>query len=260
MKVLRRLKTQYNLILGFLGELGSEKSYRGIERLVQLTLQALLDLGLMAISAIGGTVPERYSDIGDELFKLGILKQEDAKLLKSMAGLRNILVHAYAVIDKKKVLEAARKLRFDAVRIAENILKEIGEKPIDPMETQNLKETVEKLSSVLKGRVRVAFLFGGRVKGYVLKGDYDLAVYLRDDYSLLDLGEIHAAVVKELNIPEEKLDLICLNSASPKIVLEALKGIPVIVEDPYDVFLLKTRALIELLDVSEGEKAIGKRT
>jgi uncharacterized protein YutE (UPF0331/DUF86 family) len=36
-------------------------SYRGIERLVQLIIQALLDLGVMIISALGGKIPKAYS-------------------------------------------------------------------------------------------------------------------------------------------------------------------------------------------------------
>jgi uncharacterized protein YutE (UPF0331/DUF86 family) len=44
---LERVRKQVELVEELLGELETEKSYRGIERLVQLIVQALLDLGLM---------------------------------------------------------------------------------------------------------------------------------------------------------------------------------------------------------------------
>jgi uncharacterized protein YutE (UPF0331/DUF86 family) len=77
-------------------ELRGETNYRGIERRVQLVIQALLDFGLMAIAAFGGRMAKRYSKVGELLLKLKALGESDAKLLKSMAGMRNILVHAYA--------------------------------------------------------------------------------------------------------------------------------------------------------------------
>ena len=46
--------------------------------------------------AFGGRTAKRYSKVGELLLKLKALGESDAKLLKSMAGMRNILVHAYA--------------------------------------------------------------------------------------------------------------------------------------------------------------------
>jgi len=50
---LERVRKQVELVEELLGELETEKSYRGIERLVQLITQALLDLGLMGDSRAG---------------------------------------------------------------------------------------------------------------------------------------------------------------------------------------------------------------
>jgi len=57
MDVLERIERQANLVRELVGELEVEKSYRGIERLVQLVIQALLDLGLMIIVALGWRRP-----------------------------------------------------------------------------------------------------------------------------------------------------------------------------------------------------------
>jgi len=64
LKVVERLERQVKLIRELAGELKVEASYRGIERLVQVTIQALLDLGLMSVAALGGRKPSRYSEVG----------------------------------------------------------------------------------------------------------------------------------------------------------------------------------------------------
>jgi hypothetical protein len=85
-----------------------------------------------------------------------------------MAGLRNVLVHAYAIIDRGKVAEFAGRLRADAPRIVSAVLRGVEGKPIGPP-TEDVAEIIGKLRSVLSGRVLLAFLYGGRVKGYTLR-------------------------------------------------------------------------------------------
>ena len=53
MEILKRLEKQAKTVKELGIELRFESSYRGIERLVQLVIQALLDLGLMTLSAAG---------------------------------------------------------------------------------------------------------------------------------------------------------------------------------------------------------------
>jgi len=112
--VLKRIEKQVELIDELVRELRFETSYRGIERLVQLISQALLDLGLMIISVLGGRTPRSYSEVGVILHEIKVINESDSKLLKSMAGLRNVLVHLYATIDRDKVLKFAKKLHEDA--------------------------------------------------------------------------------------------------------------------------------------------------
>ncbi|MGC8940340.1 MAG: nucleotidyltransferase domain-containing protein [Candidatus Bathyarchaeia archaeon] len=101
-------------------------------------------------------------------------------------------------------------------------------------------------------KVKAAFLFGGRAKGYSLKGDYDISVYFGKPHDLYDLGELAVEVAKALNVDEDKVDIIDLDSAAPEIVLEALKGIPLFVQDDYAVFELKVKATLALLDMQSG--------
>jgi uncharacterized protein YutE (UPF0331/DUF86 family) len=76
MNVLERIKRQANLLAELVRELEVEKSYRGIERLVQLIIQSLLDLGLMII-ALGWERPKAYSEIGYTLRESGIVGDDE---------------------------------------------------------------------------------------------------------------------------------------------------------------------------------------
>jgi len=130
--VVERIRRQARLVEELLGELEVERSYRGVERLVQLIIQALLDLGLMVIAALGGRRPEAYSEIGVVLRELNVIGDEEALMMKSMAGLRNLLVHAYRVVDRGKVVEFAEHLKTDAPRLTSRILRGVEGKNVDP--------------------------------------------------------------------------------------------------------------------------------
>ena len=198
------------------------------------------------IAALSERTPRRYSEVGELLANLKPLSEEDAKLLKSMAGMRNILVHAYTAVDRGIVTSAASRLMEDAPRIAKAVEAGLKDKTLDPSAYHTL---CERLHSVFKGRVKAALLFGGRAKGYSLKGDYDIAVYFGRSHDLYDVGELVVDVAKALNLDEERVNLVDLDSAAPEIRLEALQGKPLFVEDEDTLFELKVRTILELLDI-----------
>jgi len=253
MKIIERLERQVELARDLVEELRVESSYRGVERLVQVVIQALLDLGFMAISALRGRRPSSYSEVGAILYELGVLNRDYAELLRAMAGLRDTLVHMYASVDREKVLEASKMLARDAPMISNAILEAIRSRGVDPLEHSDLdlEWLVSKLRGVLEGRVELAYLFGGRVKGYTLKGDYDIAVLMPSSYTLYDLGLLQVDIARALAVDEEEVDLVCLDSALPELVIEAISGIPII-EDPEKRLELEVRALRELLDTRES--------
>ena len=250
MDVLERIKKQTSLVEELVRELEVEKSYRGIKKLVQLIIQALLDLGLMIIAVLGGRRPRVYSEIGYILKELGVVDDDEARLLKSLAGLRNILVHVYAVVDRDKVAGFAKHLKVNAPIIASTMLRGVEDKPIDPS-SEGVIEVVKKLRTVLSGKVMPAFLYGGRAKGYTLKGDYDIAVFMEPHCDLYKLGELVVDVAKTLEVPEENIDMTCIDMLPPEHMLEALSGIPIIIEDPTLFFELKYRAMLQLIDLEE---------
>ena len=257
MDALERIRKQVELVEELLGELETEKSYRGIERLVQLIVQALLDLGLMVVAALGLRRPRAYSEVGYILWEQGILSRHDAEMLRSMAGLGNVLVHAYARVDRGRIFEFAERLKVDARRVASAVLKGVEGKPIDPPE-DSVAGMVEKLKRALSGKVVLALLYGGRAKGYALKGDYDVAVLMEQGCDLYKLGELVVDVAEALGVPEELVDVVCIDALPPEHALEALSGVPVIVGDPALLLDLKLKALQQLLDLEEGLRSCWK--
>ncbi|AFA38822.1 hypothetical protein Pogu_0795 [Pyrobaculum oguniense TE7] len=166
MDALQRLRRQLELIRAYAAELGEERSSPGVERLEQLIIQALLDLGAMAPSALGAPPARSYGQIGYELYRRGALSKEDAAVLRAMAGLRNIHVHGYAAVEPEKVVECSKRVGQDALRIAEAIISALEGRGINPLE----EEAVAKIRDVLRGRVRLAYLFGGGPRGTASRG------------------------------------------------------------------------------------------
>jgi hypothetical protein len=249
LKIIERIDRQVDQVTELVKELEKERSYRGTERLVQLVIQAVLDLGLMVIAALGGRTPKGYSEVGEVLSDVGALGEGDVKLLKSMSGMRNILVHAYATIRRDLIADSSRSLGQDAPRIAKALRSGLEGKVIDPPSLADLEGT---LGSVFKGRVKAALLFGGRARGYSMKGDYDIAVYFGRAYDLYELGELVVDIAEALGVREDQLDVLSLDSAAPEMVLEALDGKPIYVEDDFILFDLRLRALMEWLDLQSG--------
>ena len=256
MKVIERIDRQVGQVAELARELESERSYKGSERLVQLAIQALVDLGLMVISTLGGRTPKGYSEVGDLLVDLGALSKSDSKLLRSMVGVRNILVHAYASVMRDAVSDASRSLREDAPRLARALRQSLDGKVLGPLSPA---EFDERLKRVFEGRVEAALLFGGRAKGYSMKGDYDIAVFFNRPYHLYELGGLVVDVAEALGVREDAVDLLALDSAAPELVLEALEGKAIFVKDQYALFELKLKALMEYLDLQAGIEALKAR-
>jgi hypothetical protein len=105
------------------------------------------------------------------------------------------------------------------------------------------------LSEVFKGRVKAALLFGGRAKGYSMKGGLRYSCVLWKAYDLYELGELVVEIAENLKVDEDEIDVVSLDSTSPEMVLEALDGKPIYVEGDYVLFELKVKAFMEMLDI-----------
>jgi uncharacterized protein YutE (UPF0331/DUF86 family) len=79
---------------------------KGVERVLQETIEAALDINAHVIAERGHEVPDDYYGGFVKLGQLGLLSQELAQALAPSAGLRNRLVHEYDTLDDAKVLAA----------------------------------------------------------------------------------------------------------------------------------------------------------
>lgn len=101
-----------------------------------------------------------------------------------------------------------------------------------------MTEYISKLKSYFEKEPKVvmAFLFGSVAKGrQINESDVDLAVWLKDGYSLKDTNKIwrDAEILIGKNI-----DLIALNQARPTIGWAALRGEPIVIKN-YRLYLRK---------------------
>lgn len=145
------------------------------------------------------------------------------------------------------------------------------------LQVEGLLGERERIAGVCEAAgARFAFLFGSVVDTAPGRSprDVDIAVSL-PDYDFQRYLEFREQLSRALSIPEERLDLVVLDRASPRIKLEALlTGVPVFVADPgaleqfavdalfsYEDFLRFRRELRELLwkRIEEGLSVAGRR-
>jgi hypothetical protein len=117
----------------------------------------------MIIVALSARRPCGYSEVGFPLGDLGVLCENNALLLKSMAGSGNILVHGYVFIDREGVGGYASGVKRGVLRLVASMLKGLENGQLDPL-IRDIEELNGRLRSMLHGRVVIALPCGGRVK------------------------------------------------------------------------------------------------
>jgi uncharacterized protein YutE (UPF0331/DUF86 family) len=96
------------------------------ERLLQVAIQIVLDIGAHLLSDRGVLDWEEYREVPRRLLDVGILSEQLADELARAAGMRNILVHMYLEVDPALVHETVRD-HLDVFReFAERVLSELG--------------------------------------------------------------------------------------------------------------------------------------
>lgn len=75
------------------------------ERLLQVAIQIVLDVGAHVLTDRGVVDWEEYRAVPEKLAEEGVLAPELAERLARAAGQRNVLVHLYAEVDPDRVYE-----------------------------------------------------------------------------------------------------------------------------------------------------------
>lgn len=111
-------------------EIKSEKNfledfhlYGLAERYLQLSCQIVLDIVDLLIIGEGCKKPaDRFESIS-LLFDRDIISEKTASKLQGVSGFRNILVHEYGEIDRKKVYEVLQSQTKDLKEFKKEVLK-----------------------------------------------------------------------------------------------------------------------------------------
>jgi len=100
----------------------SIKDKRASERLLQISVENVLDICNILVSELRLGLPSDEGDIFQKLYKKKIISRDMKNILINMKGLRNILVHRYGEIDDEKVHEVLTDNLEDFDKFKEEII------------------------------------------------------------------------------------------------------------------------------------------
>lgn len=96
---------------------------RACERLLQISIEGVIDVCYMMVSKIKLGLPPDEENIFKKLYENKVLTQKMFFILENMKGFRNVLVHKYGTIDNELVFEFLSDKIGDFERFKEEILK-----------------------------------------------------------------------------------------------------------------------------------------
>jgi uncharacterized protein YutE (UPF0331/DUF86 family) len=96
----------------------SVEKRRACERLLQMSIECVIDVCALFVSGLRLGLPAEEDDLIEKLEQAGLISSGMAKMLKTMKGFRNILVHEYGRIDNAIVFSMATKRLqdFDSIK------------------------------------------------------------------------------------------------------------------------------------------------
>ncbi len=108
-------------------------SLNAVLHILQVSIQALIDLACHALAEAGVGVVDRYSALPDLLAGAGAVRREDAALLKKIIGFRNVVVHGYRRVSRDIVLLILLERRYrDILRLAIAVAEWAKSLGVDP--------------------------------------------------------------------------------------------------------------------------------
>lgn len=99
------------------------------ESCLRRALEALLDVGRHILAKSFGKGVSEYKEIAEELGQMGVLSDSEARVLRTLAGYRNRLVHFYHEVTIKELHEVCKNHLGDLVQIKEAYLNWLKENP-----------------------------------------------------------------------------------------------------------------------------------
>lgn len=133
-----RILAKLDELDGYLGELRqvvpesyaryaeSVEKRRACERLLQLSIECAIDVCALFVSGLRLGLPAEEDDLIEKLEQAGLVSSEMAKVLRTMKGFRNILVHEYGRIDNAIVFAMATRRLQDFNSFKTEILQALA--------------------------------------------------------------------------------------------------------------------------------------
>ena len=97
--------------------------YGNAERYLQLAIQAVLDISNHIVADMQLSLPADNRQLFEVLAKHKVFSAPLAKKLISMAGFRNVLVHEYLEIDRRRVYRALKDDLGDFEKFIKSVSK-----------------------------------------------------------------------------------------------------------------------------------------
>ena len=99
------------------------------ESCLRRALEAIFDLGRHILAKGFGQGVTEYKQIASELETAGVLSHSRARLLSTLAGYRNRLVHFYHEVTSEELYEICRNNLDDLLKIKNALRKWVNENP-----------------------------------------------------------------------------------------------------------------------------------
>jgi uncharacterized protein YutE (UPF0331/DUF86 family) len=128
-----RVLAKLDALDGYLGELRSivpanleeyerVEKRRACERLVQVSVEAVIDVCAQLVTGLRLGLPGEEDDLFEKLAARGVVSPRTAATLKRMKGLRNILVHEYGRVNDALVFDTIRTRLDDFTAFKQEVL------------------------------------------------------------------------------------------------------------------------------------------
>jgi uncharacterized protein YutE (UPF0331/DUF86 family) len=99
---------------------------RACERLLQIAIEAVLDVCGLVVAGLRLGLPGEEDDMFEKLAEAGIISTESKARLRRMKGLRNILVHEYGRVNDRLVYEVLQSELGDFERFKQEVLRTLS--------------------------------------------------------------------------------------------------------------------------------------
>jgi uncharacterized protein YutE (UPF0331/DUF86 family) len=102
---------------------------RACERLLQIAIEAVIDVCAMLVAGLRLGAPGEEDDLFEKLAAAGVLPAELTARLRRMKGFRNILVHEYTRVDDEKVFAILQTGPADFEAFVREVLRALRGSP-----------------------------------------------------------------------------------------------------------------------------------